>query len=351
MKDTTPIRFGEELNQENLQVFLRENLGVKTDHVEIAQFPAGSSNLTYSVKIGAAEYVLRRPPFGNTVKSAHDMKREFEVLSKLSVVYPPAPKPLIYCADDSIIGSEFYLMERRHGLIIRGKSPAVLENSPELQRAVCKSFIENLVALHSLDYKKIGLENLGKSEGYANRQVEGWSKRYFNAKTDELSELEHVIEWLNANIPASNGATLVHNDYKFDNVMLDPENLTEIVAVLDWEMTTVGEPLMDLGTTLGYWMSKEVGAQLLNMPFNPRILMENISRAELVAVYAEKSGRDISEMLFYYAFGTFKIAVIAQQIYARFVKGLTRDQRFAAFNDFVNALGKIALQAIETEKL
>lgn len=351
MSDTKPMRQGEEISLESLKIFLRETLNIKIDDIEVSQFPAGSSNLTYSIKIGASEYVLRRPPFGNTVKSAHDMKREFEVLSKLSNAYQPAPMPLIYCADDAVIGSEFYLMERRHGLIIRGKSPAVLENSPELQRAVCESFIENLVALHSLDYKKIGLENLGKPEGYANRQVEGWTKRYFNAKTDELSELEHVIKWLNINIPASNGATLVHNDYKFDNVMLNPENLTEIVAVLDWEMTTVGEPLMDLGTTLGYWMAKEVGDELLSMPFNPRVLMENISRAELIAIYAGKSGRNISEMLFYYVFGTFKIAVIAQQIYARFVKGLTRDKRFATFNDFVNALGKIALQAIETEKI
>ncbi len=351
MSDTKPIRAGEELNAENLQAFLRENLNITKGEIVIEQFPAGSSNLTYSIEIGADEYVLRRPPHGNTVKSAHDMKREFDVLSKLSKVYQPAPEPLIYCADESVIGSEFYLMERRAGLIIRGKSPGILEDSPELQKKVCESFIENLVRLHTLDYRKIGLENLGKPEGYAQRQVEGWTKRYFSAKTDDHAELESAVEWLNNHIPTSNGATLVHNDYKFDNVMLNPENLTEIVAVLDWEMTTVGEPLMDLGTTLGYWMAKEVGDELLSMPFNPRILMENISRAELVAIYAEKSGRDISEMLFYYVFGTFKIAVIAQQIYARFVKGLTRDKRFAAFNDFVNALGKIALQAIETEKL
>ena len=351
MSDTKPIRPGEELNEANLQTFLRENLGVKTGEIQIEQFPAGSSNLTYSIKIGDAEYVLRRPPFGNTVKSAHDMKREFNVLSKLSAVYQPAPAPLIYCADESVIGSEFYLMERRRGLIIRGKSPEILENSTELQKKVCESFIENLASLHALDYKKIGLGELGKPEGYAQRQVEGWTKRYFNAKTDEHPELETAIEWLNRNIPNESGATLVHNDYKFDNVMLNPENLTEIVAVLDWEMTTVGDPLMDLGTTLGYWMSKNSGAEMLSMPFNPRVLMENISRRELVEMYAEKSGGDISDMVFYYVFGTFKIAVIAQQIYARFVKGFTKDKRFATFNRFVNALGVIAAHAIEKEKI
>ena len=350
MDDTKPIRQGEELNAENLQTFLRENLDIKIDEIEILQFPSGSSNLTYCIKIGADEYVLRRPPFGNQVKSAHDMAREFNVLSKLSEVYKPAPKPLIYCSDEAVIGSEFYLVERRRGLIIRGKSPENLENSPELQRKVCESFIENLVKLHSLDYKSIGLENLGKPEGYAQRQVEGWTKRYFDAKTDEQIELEKAIEWLNANIPESHGATLVHNDYKFDNVMLDPTDLTEIVAVLDWEMTTVGEPLMDLGTTLGYWMSKESGAELLNMPFNPQILMENISRRELVGIYAEKSGRDVSEMLFYYVFGTFKIAVIVQQIYSRYLKGHTRDRRFANFNRFVAALGSIAAESAKSKK-
>ncbi|HEX9960236.1 MAG TPA: phosphotransferase family protein [Pyrinomonadaceae bacterium] len=349
--DTKPIRAGEELNEANLQAFLRENLGTKTDEIEISQFPAGSSNLTYCIRIGAQEYVLRRPPFGNQVKSAHDMSREFNVLSKLSEIYSPAPKPLIYCPDEAVIGSEFYLMQRRNGLIIRGKSPEILESSPELQRKVCESFVENLANLHALDYKKINLGDLGKPAGYAQRQVEGWTKRYFNAKTGENAELEKALEWLNANIPSKNGAALVHNDYKFDNVMLNPENLTEIVAVLDWEMTTVGEPLMDLGTTLGYWMSKEAGDRMLSMPFNPRVLMENISRKELVEIYAEKSGRDVSGMLFYYVFGTFKIAVIAQQIYFRFHKGFTRDKRFATFNHFVGALGKIALHAIEKERI
>jgi aminoglycoside phosphotransferase (APT) family kinase protein len=363
MSDTKPIRQGEELNEANLQGFLRENLSVKPDEIEISQFPGGSSNLTYCIKIGADEYVLRRPPFGNAVKSAHDMSREFNVLSKLSAVYKPAPKPLIYCADEAIIGSEFYLMERRKGLIIRGKSPTAetralasvstetLENSSDLRKKVIESFIENLVSLHSLDYKKIGLENLGKPEGYAERQVAGWTKRYFNAKTDEYSELEVAIKWLNANIPASNGASLIHNDYKFDNIMLNPQDLTEIVAVLDWEMTTIGEPLMDLGSSLAYWMSKENGAELLNMPFNPRILMENISRSQLVEIYEEKSGKKVSDIVFYYVFGTFKLAVIAQQIYFRYVKGFTRDKRFAAFNHFVNSLGKIALNAIDKQTI
>ncbi len=349
--DTKPIRRGEEINSENLQNFLTENLNSEVSDIEISQFPAGASNLTYLIKIGENEYVLRRPPFGNKVKSAHDMSREFNVLSKLSKVYPPAPKPLIYCEDENIIGSDFYLMERRNGLIIRGKAPKKLVDSPELQRQTCENFIENLVKLHSLDYKKAGLENLGKPEGYMKRQIEGWTKRYFNSKTDEWKSLEKSIEWLNANIPEDETATLVHNDYKFDNIMLDPENLTEIVAVLDWEMTTIGSPLMDFGTTLGYWMSKEAGDEMLSMPFNPRVLMENISRQDLAEIYAEKSGRDLSNILYYYVFGIFKIAVIAQQIYYRFAKGFTKDERFANFNLFVATLGKIAKNAIEKKEI
>ena len=351
MADTKPIRQGEELNEANLREFLHENFPEAKGEIEISQFPAGSSNLTYCVRIGTEEYVLRRPPFGNQVKSAHDMSREFNVLSKLSKAYQPAPKPLVHCGDAAVIGSEFYLMERRRGLIIRGKSPESLEKSPELQRKVCASFIENLADLHALDYKKIGLGNLGKPEGFVKRQVEGWTRRYFNAKTDEHFELEAAIRWLNAEIPASNGAALIHNDYKFDNVMLNPENLTEIIAVLDWEMTTIGEPLIDLGSSLAYWMSREAGEEMLSMPFNPRVLMENISRRELIEIYEKFSKKKVSDILFYYVFGTFKLAAIAQQIYFRFVKGFTKDKRFATFNRFVNSLGKIALQAIETQKI
>jgi aminoglycoside phosphotransferase (APT) family kinase protein len=308
------------------------------------------------------------------------MRREFGVLSKLSNVYTPAPKPILFCDDESIIGSEFYLMERRRGIVLRGSiplEPATAQSSPPYEsgapaaasasgvdvggvaavsadgvvlsdtRAICRSFIQNLADLHSIDFKAAGLAELGKPVGYCRRQVEGWTKRYFAAKTHEHAELEIAIAWLNENIPNEFGAAIIHNDYKFDNVMLDPNDLTKITAVLDWEMVTIGDQLMDLGTTLGYWMSIDAGDEMLNMPFNPRILMESISRKDLVEMYAEESGRELPDMLFYYVFGTFKIAVICQQIYARFVKGFTKDKRFANFDSFVAALGKIASNAIE----
>ncbi|MEO7675070.1 MAG: phosphotransferase family protein [Pyrinomonadaceae bacterium] len=364
MKETTAARKGEELSIDRLGSFLGSQMNLGSDEIEVLQFPAGSSNLTYLIKAGVDEYVLRRPPFGNTVKSAHDMGREFNVLLKLSAVYPPAPKPILFCDDESVIGSEFYLMERRHGLIIRGSvgSPQLdgppvskgqsasgidaLNTSQDYRLSVARSFVQNLADLHALEYERAGLGDLGKPEGYCSRQVEGWTKRYFAAKTDEWPELENAIAWLNENIPAESGASLVHNDYKFDNIMLDPGDLTKITAVLDWEMVTVGDPLMDLGTTLGYWMSRDAGVDMLNMPFNPRVLMENISRRELADMYAEFSGRDISNILFYYVFGTFKIAVIAQQIYARYVKGFTTDPRFAGFDKFVDALGRLAASAL-----
>jgi len=345
--ETAPIRTGEELNNDNLAKYLSEAGLSSGGLIAIEQFPAGSSNLTYLVRLGGKEYVLRRPPFGNTVKSAHDMRREFDVLSNLSKVYPPAPRPLLFCDDESVIGSEFYLMERRKGLIIRGISPSELENSFGLRQQVCNAFIQNLVTLHSLDYKAAGLGDLGHPNGYNRRQVEGWTRRYFAAKTHQWAELENAIAWLNDNIPFESFASLIHNDYKFDNIMLDPNDLTKITAVLDWEMVTVGDPLMDLGTSLGYWMSADVSDEMLNMPFNPRVLMANISRIELVEMYVAASGRDVTNILFYYVFGTFKIAVIAQQIFARYVKGFTKDERFADFDQFVGSLGRIAAKALD----
>lgn len=347
--DSAAIRSGEELNTANLGDFLRRaGLG---GNLSIEQFPAGSSNLTYLLRLGDSEYVLRRPPFGNTVKTAHDMRREFAVLAKLSEVFEPAPKPVLFCDDQEVIGSEFYLMERRRGLIIRGSIPDELAGSPGVQRSVCRSFVTTLAELHAIDADGAGLGDLGKPVGYCRRQIEGWTSRYEAAKTHELPELETAIKWLNDNTPVESGASLVHNDYKFDNIMLDPGDLTRITAVLDWEMVTVGDPLMDLGTTLGYWMSRDAGNAMLDMPFNPRVLMENIPRTELVEMYAAAAGRRVPDMLFYYAFGTFKIAVIAQQIYARYTKGLTNDRRFAQFDSFVAALGKIAARAIDRGRI
>jgi aminoglycoside phosphotransferase (APT) family kinase protein len=357
--EATDVRTGEELDEKSLAGFLHSHGFANSDAIAIRQFPAGSSNLTYLLSIDGNEFVLRRPPFGNIVETAHDIRREFAVLSKLSVVYPPAPKPLLFCDDESVIGSEFYLMERRNGVIIRGgiDGPHLsrgfrdIESTRSSREAVVRSFIRNLAALHSLDYDSAGLADLGHPQGYCRRQVEGWTKRYLAAKTNEHPDLESAIVWLNANIPFESGTSLIHNDYKFDNVMLDPGDPTKITAVLDWEMVTIGDPLMDLGTTLGYWMDRNAGDEMLSMPFNPRVLMENVSRLDLVDMYAEASGRELPDKLFYYVFGPIKIAAICQQIYARYVKGFTNDRRFQHFDTFVASLGRMGSTAIGSGSL
>lgn len=351
MKETSNVRLGEELDEEGLSGFISKELGLPAEQILVTQFPAGSSNLTYLIVVNGREFVLRRPPFGNRVKTAHDMSREFEVLSKLSAVYPPAPKPIAFCDDEKVLGSDFYLMERKRGLVIRGEAPEELRHSHGLRREVCRAFIDNLADLHALDYEAAGMGDFGRPEGYTQRQVVGWSQRYFNAKTDNWEDLERAVFWLNNNVPKDAGPALVHNDYKFDNIMLDPEDLTRITGVLDWEMATIGSPLMDLGTTLGYWMSPDNGTELLSMPFNPRVLMETVTRREIAEMYAERNHVDLANIAYYYVFGTVKIAVIAQQIYFRFKKGFTSDERFAGFGPLVGKLGSIAVSAIDSGKI
>lgn len=341
------VRPGEELPIASLEAYLARCLPDVSGPLTIEQFPHGYSNLTYLLRMGDQEFVLRRPPFGNQVKTAHDMGREYRVLSKLCAVYPPAPKPLVYCEDDSVLGAPFYVMERRRGVILRrAGNPGVLD--PPTVGRLSEALIDNLARLHSLDYKAAGLIDLGKPDGYVSRQVTGWINRYTNAQTEPLPAMDRIAEWLTAHMPTASHAALIHNDYKYDNLVLDPEDLTRIVAVLDWEMATVGDPLMDMGTTLGYWVEAGDPASMHVNAVGPTALPGSLTRQELVARYAEKSGRDVSGMLFYYSFGVYKIAVIIQQIYARYVRGHTRDERFARLNERVAALAQAALRAIET---
>ena len=351
MSDKRDFRPGEELDVNRLHEYLCGHVHTDASDITIEQFPAGSSNLTYLVRTGGREYVLRRPPFGNTVATAHDMRREFDVLSKLAPVYDKAPQPLFFCDDTEVIGAEFYLMEKLDGTIIRGKAPDELARSETTIQATARAFIDALAELHSIDISDSGLSEFDRGGGYTARQVNGWVQRYSNSRTDDHPELESAGRWLVDNIPPDSGTAMIHNDYKFDNVILDPLDLTRVIGVLDWEMATVGDPLMDLGTTLGYWMSAEAGDEMMSMPFNPRVVMQNISRSDLVAMYSEAVGGETGDMTYYYVFGTFKVAVIAQQIYARYVNGSTSDSRFAAFGKFVNALGKIAANAVATGKI
>ena len=333
-----PIRADEDLDLAKLEPFLRSHFQDRAGQLNLTQFPSGHSNLTYCVQLGGRQMVLRRPPFGSRVKSAHDMGREFHVLSKLHDTYPPAPKVLVYCDDDSILGAPFYLMEPISGIILRRDPPPGLPFKAETARRLCASFIDNLARLHCIDYGSVGLADLGKPQGYLERQVRGWIERYHGSKTHDLPEIEQISEWMQRSLPSTHGAALIHNDYKFDNVILDPNDLTKIIGVLDWEMCTLGDPLSDLGTALAYWVEAGDSDDLQKLRWGPTSYPGNMTRKELVERYAHVSGRDVSNIVFYVVFARFKVAAIVQQIYYRYHVGLTKDPRFAAMPEAVRTL-------------
>ena len=347
-----PVRPGEELDLRALGAYLAEHLpgGMPSEAIAVEQFPHGHSNLTYLVRLGDRELVLRRPPFGNRVKTAHDMGREYRILSRLCRVYDPAPCPLLFCEDEGVLGAPFYLMERRQGIILR-RTPADSPLPPATVRRLCESLVEGLARLHALDYEAAGLGDIGKPGGYVERQVTGWSRRYGDARTDDLPDLERAAAWLAANRPPESGSALIHNDYKFDNLVLDPHDPARIVAVLDWEMATIGDPLMDLGTTLGYWIQADDPEPIRRFLAGPTALPGSLTRRELADHYARCAGRPVPDLLFYYVYGLFKIAVIAQQIYARYVRGATADPRFAPLGAVVAALGESAGRAIDSGRM
>ncbi|MBL4687422.1 MAG: phosphotransferase family protein [Nannocystaceae bacterium] len=342
-----PVRDGEQLDLAKLQPWLDAALPDIAGAITVQQFPSGFSNLTYLIAKGDTELVLRRPPFAVQVKSGHDMAREHKVLSGLAGVYPPAPKPLAYCDDVSVLGAPFYVMERRQGIILRRRMPPELKVSPATMRAMCLSLVDNLADLHAVDIKAAGLEDLGKPEGYARRQVEGWIGRYQKSKTSDVPNMDRIAAWLTERIPEGGDTTLVHNDYKFDNVMLDPADPTRITAVLDWEMCTRGDPLMDLGTTLGYWVEATDDPRWKFVAFAPTFGAGALTRQEMAERYADKTGRDIGNMLFYYCFALQKIATIVQQIYYRYEKGHTSDPRFSQLDQLVAVLAETAVAAAE----
>lgn len=347
-----PTRAGEELDTENLAAYLFTHIPDLTPPLTIEQFPSGFSNLTYLIKTNGRELVLRRPPIGAKIKSAHDMGREFKILSHLRPIYGKVPRPLLFCEDESVIGVPFYVMERVRGVILRAQLPKGIALNEHVMGGLCHSFIENLVEIHAVDYERAGLGDLGLAKGYVKRQVDGWTRRYFNARTDEVAEIERLAQWLAQNLSAdSPSGSLIHNDYKFDNLVLSPNDLSEVIAVLDWEMATIGDPLMDLGTTLGYWVDADDDASWKRFAFGVTSFPGSLTRSELVQQYCQLSGRDVREIVFYYAYGLLKIAVIVQQIYFRFRQGLTKDPRFADLDKLVKACGSMALRAIEKRRI
>jgi aminoglycoside phosphotransferase (APT) family kinase protein len=345
---TARIRQGEELDAAVLEPYLRHELNLPDGAFEIEQFPGGHSNLTYLIRIGDEEMVLRRPPFGSTVKSAHDMGREYTILSKLHPVYSPAPKPLLFCQDHDIMGCDFYAMERISGLILRKDKPDGFEASEDEVRRICEAIAVNLAELHAIDWKSIGLDVLQKKEGsFVRRQVEGWVRRYDKSKTDDIPVIHTVFDWCLERIPEDSGAVLIHNDYKFDNLILNAADPTQVIGVLDWEMSTIGDPLFDLGVTLGYWTDPDEPEGMTTSSCFISRMPGAVSRKEFARIYSEHSGRDVSNMNYYYVFALIKLAVVLQQIYFRYHEGLTKDERFAPLKFAVPMLAERANMCIE----
>jgi aminoglycoside phosphotransferase (APT) family kinase protein len=344
--ETKTVRSGEELDVTAVDRYLKAALPELTGATVIEQFPSGHSNLTYMVKVGERELVLRRPPFGSKVKSAHDMSREFRILSAIHPVYSPAPKVLAYCEDESVIGAKFYVMDRIRGIILRRTLPEGMVFDAGTAARLSRSMIENLAAIHAIDYRAVGLETMAKVEGFLARQVNGWSDRYYGSQTDDIPGVDRVTSWLKQNVPASPPATLIHNDYKYDNIVLDPTDLTRIIGVLDWEMSTIGDPLMDLGVSLSYWLQADDPADLRLAAFGPTAYPGSLTRQQLAGYYAELTGRDVSNLPYYLCFAMFKLAVILQQIYYRFVQGLTKDERFGPMIAMVKILVRTADELI-----
>ncbi|HFE46638.1 MAG TPA: phosphotransferase family protein [Nannocystis exedens] len=339
----TKEREGEALDRTRLLAYLRGCLDLpKNLPLEVAQFRGGHSNLTYLLRIGERELVLRRPPFGTKVKSAHDMGREHRILAGLAPHLDLVPKPLLYCEDLEVLGAPFYVMERLRGLILRRTLPPGVTIDQATAEKLSQTFVDTLSRLHAVDLQACGLASLGRPQGYVDRQVQGWTRRYANAKTDEIPAIDRVASWLQTNIPNSPAPTLLHNDFKYDNLVLDPDDLTQVRGVLDWEMATQGDPLMDLGTALCYWIEADDPAELQAFAFGPTAIPGSLSRRDLAQAYGRKTGRDLDDIVFYYCFGLFKTAVVAQQIYARYASGLTQDQRFAAFIIAVRGLAEQA---------
>jgi aminoglycoside phosphotransferase (APT) family kinase protein len=295
--------------------------------------------------------VLRRPPFGSKVKSAHDMGREHRLLSALHPAGLPVPKPIAFVDDESIMGEKFYLMERLRGVILRHEPPQGMAIDETLAARLSDALVDALAALHDVDWRAVGLGELGKPEGFVERQVTGWSKRWQDAKTDDIPEMEAVAAWLAARLPPSPPPAIVHGDFKFDNLILDPADPARIVGILDWEMATIGDPLMDVGTSLCYWVEAADPAELKKYAFGPTTRPGFATRRRLAERYAERRGLSLERLSFYYAFGLFKTAVVAQQIYFRWKQGLTRDPRFEGMLDGARALAGQAERATRGEGL
>ncbi len=323
-----PIRPGEELNASAVDAWLKSRHTGLTGTPRVTQFSGGASNWTYRLEYERDDLVLRRPPAGTKAKSAHDMGREFHVQKALRPFYPYAPEMIAFCSDESVIGTEFYVMRCIPGMILRARLPEGVALDPPTARAMCLNVIDRLVELHRVDAKAAGLEALGKGAGYVRRQIEGWADRYERARTWNVPRFSKVVSWLKAAAPEDVATCVIHNDFRLDNVVLDPKEPTRVLGILDWEMATLGDPLMDLGNSLAYWVQADDDFLARWTRRQPTHLPGMLTRSEVVAVYFERSGLAPRDTTFYEVYGLFRLAAIAQQIYKRYHRGETRNPAF-----------------------
>lgn len=349
MPETIPVRADEQFDEARLADYLRDKLEGADQTLVVDQFPGGAANLTYRLRYGEQEYVLRRPPLGPVAPKSHDMAREYKVLSVLYEVFPAAPRAYHFCEDADVIGAPFLIMERRSGHVVRREMPASFEDRPHAAHQMSAALVDRLVDFHAVDFAALGLADLGKPDGFVERQIAGWYKRWEKAKVEELPAFERVHEWLQTNMPTPNPPSLLHNDYKLDNVMFAVDDPANLVAIFDWDMCTLGDPLVDVGTLLAYWTEKsdpDFYQGILGMPSPDYGFM---TRAELVARYAERSGRSVADIRFYHVLALYRLVVILAQIYIRYHRGQTQDQRFAIFEAIIPIVAQNAQALAEAD--
>lgn len=344
-QDLIEVRPDERFDEIRLGRYLRDRLPGANSEMTVRQFSGGKANLTYLLTFGEAlEYVLRRPPLGDYAPSAHDMGRENRVLSVLRQAFPFAPRIYHYCEDEAVIGAPFLIMERCRGVVVRDAMPARFSVDRDAPQQMSRALVDTLAAFHGVDYEALGLSELGRPAGFVQRQVEGWWRRWGAAKLDDDPQVRQIYHWLADHLPESSYHSLVHNDYKLDNTMFDADDPSRVVAILDWDMCTLGDPLSDLGTLLTYWTGPGDSAAVRAIGTMPAGDFDFYSRGQILQRYAEQSGRDLSNMPFYHVLGIFRLLVILQQIYIRYVRGFTQDKRFAQLNVSVDALTAWALE-------
>jgi len=345
---TIEVRAGEALDMSVIDPLLKEAIEGLSGEAKVMQYPSGASNLTYAIDYPNRRLVMRRPPFGKIPKGGHDMFREYRIMRDLKPVFSAVPTVLFYTDDESHIGKEFYVMDRVDGHILH-KIPEEWDWGRAENRALCEAFFSRLCDLHTLDVEAAGLSDFGRPEGYVERQIKGWNRRWNKVLTEDVPHYEDIQGWLETHMPKDSGKVgVLHGDYRIDNCILDSDDPTKISAIIDWEISALGDPLMDLGNTLAYWVQADDPPHMQLTVRQPCTNPGMMTRQEILKFYAEKTGYDVSNMAYYYVYGIWRLCVIIQQIYFRYVSGSTQDERFKNYGQMVMALAETAREKIRT---